>query len=267
MGDSILDSLSLPLSGTVPSDQQRETSTEDQSDDSQRRDTTSFITPVIGLISNEDVPVMNSASRSTVGSKDATNEYMEPNENLKFTVVRQKQKDDEVKETEEQLQEEHPEEVRKTSKRSIRKKRKHPDQRLSESDEEEREVLSMTRSGKMRISRVRQGRGDQSTNKSKEEGAKTVRNEEWNRAELATCMTKLGVKTLHLPEDPFLCSIYVSCLSCQPTVVIEKLAAASVRAHQSGGRGKSPVKTAAHKSSNSQRQKRHSDLPGLADKE
>lgn len=259
MGDSILDSLSLPLSGIVPSDQLTETeaSAVEQSDGAQRRDTTPFITPVIGLISNEDVPVMNSASRRTVCSKDATNEYMEPNENLKFTVVKQKQKskEDEGKEGEEQLQEEH-----KTSKRSIRKKRKHPDQRHSESDEEEQEVLSMTR-----------------TNKNKE--AKTVRKEGWNRAELATCMSKLGVKTLHLPEDPSLCFIYVSCLSSQPRVIIERLSVETVSAQQTGRRGKfsheeqqsvrrkSPIKTAAHKSTNSQRQKRHSDLPGLDDKE
>ncbi|XP_026209358.1 TERF1-interacting nuclear factor 2 isoform X2 [Anabas testudineus] len=273
MGDSILDSLSLPLSGRVPSDQPTETkrSAVEQPGGAQRRDNTPFITPVIGLISNEDVPVMNSTSRRTVSSKDATNDS---NENLRFTVVNQKQqsKDDEGQEAEEELQEE-----TKTSKRSIRKKRKHPDQRPSESDEEE--LLDMTRSGKKRISRVRQGRGGQRTDKKKEEGAKTVRNEECNTAVLSTCMTKLGVGALHLPEDPSLSSIYASCLSSQPRVIIEKLSVASVSADRPGRRGKysheeqqskrrnSPIKTVAHKSRNSHGQKRDSDLPGLDDKE
>uniref|UniRef100_A0A3Q1HC28 TERF1-interacting nuclear factor 2 N-terminal domain-containing protein n=1 Tax=Anabas testudineus TaxID=64144 RepID=A0A3Q1HC28_ANATE len=222
MGDSILDSLSLPLSGRVPSDQPTETkrSAVEQPGGAQRRDNTPFITPVIGLISNEDVPVMNSTSRRTVSSKDATNDS---NENLRFTVVNQKQqsKDDEGQEAEEEL------------------------------------------SGKKRISRVRQGRGGQRTDKKKEEGAKTVRNEECNTAVLSTCMTKLGVGALHLPEDPSLSSIYASCLSSQPRVIIEKLSVASVSADRPGRRGKysheeqqskrrnSPIKTVAHKSRNS----------------
>lgn len=279
MGDSILDSLSLPPSGIGPPDQSTEikASAVDQSDDAQRRDTTSFISPVMPLISNEDVPVMNCASRRTVCSKDdAPNECHEPNESSKFTVVKQKQKcnDGEREEDEEQLQEEHPQEGR-----SIRKKRKQPDQGQSESDEEELEALSMARPRKKRMNRLAQGRGDPRTNKNKEEGAKTVRNKEWNRAELATCMSELGVKTLHLPDDPSLCSIYMSCLSNQPTVTIKKLSVETVSAHHTGRRGKSshepqqserrtsPIKPAAQKSTNSQSRKRHSDLPGLDDKE
>lgn len=278
MGDSILDSLSLPLSGRVASNRPTETkkSAVDQSDGAQTRDNTPFITPVIGLISNEDVPVMISASGRMVSSKDATNVFIDPKENLKLTMVKQKQKskDDEGKEGEEELQEE-----TKTSKRNIRKKRKHPDQRQSESDDEEEQVLGLTRSAKKRISRVRQARCDQRTNKSEEEGAKTVRNEECNTAVMATCMSKLGVKTLHLPEDPSLCSIYLSCLSSQPRVIIEKLSVASVSAHRTGRRGKSshkeqqnerrksPIKAAAHKTMSNQHQKCDSDLPGLDDKE
>ncbi|XP_070786101.1 TERF1-interacting nuclear factor 2 [Enoplosus armatus] len=256
MGDSILDSLSLPPSGRVPSI---------PSNGAQTRDKTPFITPVIGLISNEDVPIMGSANKRTLRCSDATNEHLDPKENLKFTVVKQRQnpKDDGVKEGGEQVEE------RNSSKRSSGMKRKQPDKRESESDEEE-EVVGMTSSRKKGISlrngasRLGQGRSDQRTNESEEDGAKTVRHEECNRAVLETCMTQLGVKTLHLPEDPSLRSVYVSCLSSQPRVVIEKLSLTSASANRTGKssykqkpqnqRRKSPVKAPSH-------------FPGVDDKE
>ncbi|XP_074480487.1 TERF1-interacting nuclear factor 2 [Sebastes fasciatus] len=276
MGDSILASLSLPPSGRIPSNHPTgaKQSAADQSDGTQKRDKTPFITPVIGLISNEDVPFMIRTLRGddeTAGSEDA------PNKDLKFTVVKQRQKpkDDGAKEGEEQVEE------RNASKRSSGGKRKQP---ASESDEEEEEVIRMTRFGKKRISRslrsgasmLRKHRGDQRTNES--EGDRAVRDEERDRAALESCMTQLGVKTLKLPKDPSLCSIYVSCLRSQPRVVIEKLPATPASANGTDRSGKSsymkrqhqrrksPVKAPTHKSS--QPQKPDSDFPaGLADKE
>ncbi|XP_023252541.1 TERF1-interacting nuclear factor 2 [Seriola lalandi dorsalis] len=287
MGDSILDSLSLPPSGRVPSNQPTgaKTSAADQSGVTQTRDKTSFITPVIGLISNEDVPIMISARKSALrgeepgSSKDATKKSSEPKENLNFTVVKQRQKpsDHGVKAGEEQLEEEG-----NASKRSRGVKRKQCDKRQSEFEgegegEEEEDVLGVARSGKKSINRVSHGRCDQRTNEGEED--KTVRNKEVNRADLATCLTQVGVKTLNLPNDPSLCSIFVSCLSCQPRVIIKKMSVASASDNTSGRGGKSiykgqqtqqrksPVKTPVHKSMSIQLQKPDSDISGLDDKE
>ncbi|XP_040886709.1 TERF1-interacting nuclear factor 2 [Toxotes jaculatrix] len=285
MGDTILDSLSLPPSGKVPSNKPAgaKMSAVDQSDGTHARDKTQFITPVIGLISNEDVPIMISARKGALradestSSEDATNKLVDPKDNLQFTVVKERQNpnDSGVKKGKEQLEEE-----RNTSKRSRGVKRKLPDKRQSEFDEEEEEdVLGMTSSGAKRISRGRQGRGDQRTNDSKEDGAETIRNEECNGAVLATCMSQLGVKTLHLPDDPSLCSIFVSCLRNQPRVIIKKLSVASASANRTGRGGncshqeqqnqrrKSPVKAPTYRSTSVQLPKPDSDISGLDDKE
>lgn len=66
MGDSILASLSLPPSGRAASAGAK-TSAAGTPDGTQ----TPFLTPVIGIISNEDVPVMVSAKR-TLGGEGAT---------------------------------------------------------------------------------------------------------------------------------------------------------------------------------------------------
>uniref|UniRef100_A0A3B4WL62 TERF1 (TRF1)-interacting nuclear factor 2 n=1 Tax=Seriola lalandi dorsalis TaxID=1841481 RepID=A0A3B4WL62_SERLL len=252
MGDSILDSLSLPPSGRVPSNQPTgaKTSAADQSGVTQTRDKTSFITPVIGLISNEDVPIMISARKSALrgeepgSSKDATKKSSEPKENLNFTVQCDKRQSEFEGEGE---------------------------------GEEEEDVLGVARSGKKSINRVSHGRCDQRTNEGEED--KTVRNKEVNRADLATCLTQVGVKTLNLPNDPSLCSIFVSCLSCQPRVIIKKMSVASASDNTSGRGGKSiykgqqtqqrksPVKTPVHKSMSIQLQKPDSDISGLDDKD
>ncbi|XP_054457031.1 TERF1-interacting nuclear factor 2 [Anoplopoma fimbria] len=265
MGDSILASLSLPPSGRVPSNQPTaaKKSGAEQSDGTQTRDKTAFITPVIGLISNEDVPVM-------IRTKDATNEHLHRKEKLMFTAVKERPKDGG-----EQVEGE-----RYAPKRISGMKRKQPDEGEGETDEEEEEeeVFGTIRSGKETISRsLRNGasmlmkdRGDQRTNESEGEGG--VRKEECNRAALETCMTQLGVKTLHLPEDPSLCSIFVSCLSSQPRVIIEKMSvnrtdggAKSLHVKQQTKRRKAVVKAATQICS--QPQKPDSDVPGLDDKE
>lgn len=271
MGDSILASLSVPPSGRIPSNEPTgaNNSAVHQSDRTQTKDKTAFITPVIGLICNEDVPAM--IRTLPASSKDATDKHLQPKE--KFTVVKQK-----PKEGEEQVQEE-----RNASKRSTGMKRKQPDERQSESDEEE-EVSGMTSSGEERItrrlrsgaSRLRQDTADRRTNESKED--KAVRDEECSRAAaLETCMTQLGVKTLHLPEDPSLRSMFVSCLSRQPRVIIEKLSENPANANRTDGGGKSlnvkqqnqrrksSVKSQTRKSN--QHQKPDLDFPGLDNKE
>lgn len=276
MGDSILASLSLPPSGRVPSKQSAgaKRSAADPSHDTQTRDETPFITPVIGTISNEDVPFMISTNKRTLRDDDATKE------NLKFTVVKEREnsEDDGVKEGGEQMEEE-----RNAPRRRSGMKRKQHDKRESDEDAE---VFSTIRSGGKRTSkslrdasRLRQGIGDQRTNESEEDGAKMVRNKECNGAVLETCMNQLGVESLCLPEDPSLCSIFVSCLCRQPRVLLNRLSLTSASANR-GGRGgksshtkrqdrrrKSPVKAPTHKSASNQRQKPDADFPGLDDKE
>ncbi|KAF0029194.1 hypothetical protein F2P81_018299 [Scophthalmus maximus] len=275
MGDSILDSLSLPPSGRAPSDQPTaaQASAVDQPGSGTQ---TSFITPVFGIISNKDIPIMISGGTRALrgdkpaSSQDGTDKHCESS---KFTVVKERQtpNGDAVKEGEE----EKLEEERVTSKRSRGVKRKQPDERQSEFEEEE-DVVRMTRSGKKRM-----GWGDRRTVESEEDGAETVGNEELRTAVLATCMTQMGVEALQLPENPSLCSIFLSCLSSQPRVLLEKLPVASACAHRTGGGGKSsyrqqqqqnqrkksPVKAPRRSGTGDQPGKPDSDTSGLDDKE
>ncbi|XP_062239670.1 TERF1-interacting nuclear factor 2 [Platichthys flesus] len=270
MGDSILDSLSLPPSGRVASNQG---GAKASADNQSGKGKTPFIKPVIGLISNEDVPVMVLASKRALrddkpaASKDATNKH------LKFTVVKERQQpNDKGREGEEQLEGE-----RDVSNSSRGTKRKQPDNRQSEFDEEEEEeeeedddVAGMTKSGKRKLSRVRQGSGDQRTSESEEE--------QLNGAAVAVSMTRLGVQSLHLPDDPSLCSLFECCLRKQPRIIIKKLPAASAGASRMGGGGtsfhkeenqrrRSPVKAPLQKSRSYQLEKLDSDSSGLDDKE
>uniref|UniRef100_A0A8D2ZY07 TERF1 (TRF1)-interacting nuclear factor 2 n=1 Tax=Scophthalmus maximus TaxID=52904 RepID=A0A8D2ZY07_SCOMX len=237
---------------------------------------TSFITPVFGIISNKDIPIMISGGTRALrgdkpaSSQDGTDKHCESS---KFTVVKERQtpNGDAVKEGEE----EKLEEERVTSKRSRGVKRKQPDERQSEFEEEE-DVVRMTRSGKKRM-----GWGDRRTVESEEDGAETVGNEELRTAVLATCMTQMGVEALQLPENPSLCSIFLSCLSSQPRVLLEKLPVASACAHRTGGGGKSsyrqqqqqnqrkksPVKAPRRSGTGDQPGKPDSDTSGLDDKE
>ncbi|XP_076580388.1 TERF1-interacting nuclear factor 2 [Chaetodon auriga] len=260
MGDSILDSLSLPPSGRVPSNQPTgaKKSAAYLSDGSQTREETAFITPVIGLISNEDVPVMISASKRTLRGDDVTNKHLNPKEASNFSLVGQRQnpKADGVKVDGKQVEEE-----RRVA------KRQHPDN--SESDEEE--VFRMIRPEKKRsnslrnaASRLRQDRVDRRTNEREEDGTKTARSEV-----LESCMSRLGVQRLRLPDDPSLCSIFVSCLSNQPRVVLEKVSVTSGSANRTGRGGKSfyTKRQNQRRKSSDQPQYPDSDFLGLDDKE
>uniref|UniRef100_A0AAQ5Z0C6 TERF1-interacting nuclear factor 2 N-terminal domain-containing protein n=1 Tax=Amphiprion ocellaris TaxID=80972 RepID=A0AAQ5Z0C6_AMPOC len=227
----------------------------------------------LGHLESADVPVMISATKKKLqsdqpaSSKDSTNQ-----ENLKFALIKEKQKakDNGVKEGQELLEE-------KSFNQSSGKKRKERDNRESESEQEtdEEEVLSIARSGKKRIRRDRQGTGDQRTSESEENGANAV-GHECNTEVMATDVIQLGVKTLHLPDDPSLHSIFISCLTRQPRVVIEKLSVASAGTSGSGRREKSsheeqqsqksPVKASTHKRT-SIRQTLGSKFPALDNKE
>nr|XP_057923783.1 TERF1-interacting nuclear factor 2 isoform X2 [Doryrhamphus excisus] len=74
MGDSILASLSLPLSGKVPSNPQVRPvkSSGDVSADAETPAKTPFISPVIGLISNEEVPGLSTAGQNCKDDTDFT---------------------------------------------------------------------------------------------------------------------------------------------------------------------------------------------------
>lgn len=267
MGDSILASLSLPPSGRVPSDQLTEVrkSSVDESDGAEPKLQTSFITPVIGLISHEDVPIMNSGSKRTQRS-DATDEDL----NSKFTSVktRQKTKKGEAKEAGEE-----PEQERGASSRGSGVKRKKSDR--GESDSEEEEASGATSPVEVRQSRQTRRKSEQRRMEDREE---TIGKDGFSKDVLAARMRRLGLKTLHLPEDQHLCSVFASCLSTQLRVVIEKLPDASVSANESGTAGKffyksqnkqrrkSPAKALTQRRTSS-RPASDATLPGLHDKE
>lgn len=207
MGDSILASLSLPPSGRIPSNPSTgaKTSRADQSNSTQRADKTAFITPVIGLISNEDVPAM-------VRKTDATNEHPHPKKNLKYTGVKERQ----TKDGEERVEagERH---LKTASEGGI--KRKQPDQGESESEEVE-EVVCISSSGEESVSMSLRNVAS-ATERSRSGGSRGAVESE--RRALEGCLTRLGVRRLHLPDDPFLCSVFVTCLKSQPRVEVDKM--------------------------------------------
>lgn len=247
MGDSILASLSLPPSGRVASYQTAQT----------------FITPVIGLIANEDVPVMLSASQRTLqgdkagGSKDAAREHKD---NFKFTLNTQRRTS--------KVEQGQEEEDRHALIQCDGGKRKQPDERESDSEEaKEEELPGVKQSGKRK-----HFRGYQRKRGSEADGAHTARNDGCDREGLAAHMTKLGV---NLPDDPFLRSIFSSCVSSQPEVIIEKLSetSPSTKRADTGGessdhverqRRKSPSRKATFKRTSN---RQTADFPGLGDKE
>uniref|UniRef100_M3ZHF5 TERF1 (TRF1)-interacting nuclear factor 2 n=1 Tax=Xiphophorus maculatus TaxID=8083 RepID=M3ZHF5_XIPMA len=162
---------------------------------------TPLVTPVIGLISNGEKA---SQGGEKSNSKDARGDQRDPN--AKFTLVKQKPKPVGVSSLNE----------------SRGRKRKQPD--TAESDPEE-EVIS----GEKSINR----------NQRTKEKSQTLQNNSYNRELLNRHISKLGIKKLHLPEDPSICSVFASCLSSNPRVVIKKLSVSSASVSLSGGEGKS----------------------------
>ncbi|KAG7496388.1 hypothetical protein JOB18_018101 [Solea senegalensis] len=272
MGDSILESLSLPLSGRAASKQRTgATAVEPSSSGTQTRDKTPFITPVIGLISNKDIPVMMSSNKKPLRGSEASS-----TENATDKLSQQKDSVRDKKITDDEDKEEGEEqEAQSVSKRSRGIKRKQPDKRQSDSEQEDEVVLGMSRSGRIRISRV-----EQSVDESKGDGDETVRKEELkSRASLANCLIQLDLKTLCLPDDPSLCSALVSCLSNQPKVIIKKVQKVAFTSGNGSGSGEgggggtlnnsrqSSRKKTTNKTQSKRVEKPDSDISGLDDKE
>lgn len=255
MGDSILASLSLPPSGKIPTNQQTGSKVTGQSTSSasvypQAAHKSSFIKPVIGGISNDNVPFMILATkRLRSGETTSTNEensenlQSKLNENGKFTGVKEKQAlESGVKGSRgEQL-------------RSSGIKRKLDSD--SSSDEEE-DVWRKTRCVKKKTTRHfedGQMRNDETRN------GRLID----DRALLKAHLNELGFKKLQLPDDHFLCSVFVSCLNRQPKVMVQKL---SLNDGITQPRSESPAKANKLKSANTQTQRTFTTVPDLDNKE
>lgn len=196
MGDSILASLSLPPSGRASSRR--------PADSTEARNTTAFTAPVIGLLSNDDVPIL----------------------------ANKKRRDEDTTENDE------------ASKRRCSVKRQQPER--SESEVEEGEEMT----GKKRMKTTEAAGNPQKVHK-----------------------TPLG---LCLPEDPALCSVFMSCLNNQPRVMVEKVAVSSPCAPGTPRAGRSfygeanqgrKLQVKAPKRRGERTQKADSDYLGLNDKE
>ncbi|XP_008426217.1 TERF1-interacting nuclear factor 2 isoform X1 [Poecilia reticulata] len=230
MGDSILTSLSLPPSGKVPSDQ----SAAEQTNCSRPGATTPLVTPVI---SNGDVPARKQTSQGgeKSNSKDSADDQRDPN--AKFTLVKQKPKPVGVS----------------SSNESRGRKRKLTD---TEDRDSEEDVIS----------------GGKSINGNPEakEKSQTLPNNGYNSELLNRHISKLGIKKLHLPEDPSICSVFASCLSSNPRVIIRKLPVSSASVGLSGGGVKSFYKEQQKKKSSTWKQTsgcQTPESPGKDDKE
>uniref|UniRef100_A0A8C8DJW5 TERF1 (TRF1)-interacting nuclear factor 2 n=1 Tax=Oryzias sinensis TaxID=183150 RepID=A0A8C8DJW5_9TELE len=167
MGDSILTSLSLPPSGRTASNPSTESNRSPSNPPrKQPADTTPFITPVIGLISNEDVPAMISARKKSMQadkgsrSKDAANKQRGPKESPKFTLLKEK-----LKPNDDQGQEE---DGRSPLNKNTKRKRKQADKTESDSDDDE--VFIVSRSAKKRESTYMHRERVQGANEDKEKG-------------------------------------------------------------------------------------------------
>ncbi|XP_015257304.1 PREDICTED: TERF1-interacting nuclear factor 2 [Cyprinodon variegatus] len=249
MGDSILASLSLPPSGKVPSNQPTGVSlSAPERTNGSKPGEAPFIRPVIGLISNDDVPAMISAKKKTLqgaqGSSSNDPTYGQQSPNMKFTLVKQKPQPVEVEQVHEERSPLNP------------RKRKHPEPAGSDSEEEE---ISENTPGGKRINR------NQRIGDTEEERSHTAQNNGCNRELLNCYINKLGIEKLHLPEDPSLCSMLASCLSSNPRVIVHKLSFSSVSDGLSGGEKKSFNKQKQRKKSSTW--KRTPESPGLDDKE
>uniref|UniRef100_A0A3Q3AHM3 TERF1 (TRF1)-interacting nuclear factor 2 n=1 Tax=Kryptolebias marmoratus TaxID=37003 RepID=A0A3Q3AHM3_KRYMA len=201
MGDSILASLSLLPSGRVASDHLPgvDEPSGERWNGSQPREASAFVTPVIGLIFNEDVPVMISARKRTQRADEVMDERPDSSENPKFTSVKRRGKANEGGAMEARGRVE------------IR----------TEDDTEEGGA-----SGRKRRAI-----------ESEEDEAEGARGEGWSQDPLTACVSKHSVRKLHLPEDPSLRSVYASCLSGQPRVVVEKLSLVSAGSSSPSGGG------------------------------
>lgn len=202
MGDSILDSLSLPPSGRAASKEPTGSKMADAgpSDDTQTQTETPFITPVIGIISNEDAPVMLSAKKrvdgggggAEVGAGKAGGEQPDK---------------------------------RKAAKPRGGVKRKQPNR--SESDEEA-EVDSKVRSE------------EQGTGRSLRSGASAIKMEKESDQATNVWKTEDPRREDQGGKHQDLSVHFVSCLNRQPVVLLDALPVSPDGMTESGGTSESP---------------------------
>uniref|UniRef100_A0A8C6L0G6 TERF1 interacting nuclear factor 2 n=1 Tax=Nothobranchius furzeri TaxID=105023 RepID=A0A8C6L0G6_NOTFU len=180
MGDSILASLSLPLSGKVELD---------PATGSDAGQTASCITPAIGLLSGENVPVVVLAREKMLQRDEATNSKEDGGEE----------------------EGEGPKEGGFVD-QSSGLKRKGADK--TEAEEAEDFLTSPLRKRTNGKKQPRITKSDESEAGGPERGEQEL---------LHAYLSEHGLETLRLPEDPSLCSVFTSCLSRKPKVVIKKL--------------------------------------------
>lgn len=260
MGDSILASLSLPPSGKMTSNQQTGSKALGQSTSSvalcpQVAHTQSFIKPVIGGISNDNVPFMILATKrlrsdetTSTNEENSESQQSKSNENVIFTGVKEKQ-----------ALESGTGGQAGQLKSSGMKRKLDSD---SSSDEEE-DVLGKARRVKKRI-----------TSHCGNAVCRQTRNEKTRKetlvgdgAVLKAHLNELGFKKLQLPDDCFLCSVFVSCLNHQPKVMVQKLSLSDCKTQFQNPRSESPAKANKPKSANTQPQKTSTTGPSLDNKE
>lgn len=302
MGDSILSSMSLPPSGRVLQNDlsgSKPTSVgalsfQSSSPGTNHKQVKNKSTPV--MVSNKDLPLMASASeRTECGQQDVTpstsrevEQESELMERLKCTGVKQRSKDDGVRE----------EDVEVQMKRNVQTisnglRCELEGQPMVKEPELEEVKGRVTRKGRRsvrdRVSSELWKRSRVEGNRESEEEMESGRDEETEREHILDRMTVLGIPDLKLPEDPGLSSLLTSCLLRRPRVLISRLASADTSPttsypHSHGnrkqsvrspwGRGKRP-KLPWRSEHVLTRQRMLSDspmalemeLPGLADKE
>ncbi|KAK7910348.1 hypothetical protein WMY93_015032 [Mugilogobius chulae] len=181
MGDCILTSLSLPPSGKLPTNEP----TDQSPSTSHYFNKTPFIKPVFGLLSNENVPCMISASKrsrssaTTGGNNESSSSGPSEVEEVSASQVE--------------------------NVGTARLKRKHIVVDEDSSDDED-----VIRCVKRRTTR----------NSQQSKSAETSFD---NREILKACLHSVGLKTHRIPDNDFVCSVWFSCLNRQPKVKVKRL--------------------------------------------
>ncbi|XP_010885994.2 uncharacterized protein tinf2 [Esox lucius] len=227
MGDSVLSSLSLPPSGRVAQSNQSGSmpasvatpgpqSLKALTSQKQVKNKSSLMMPVIGGISNEDLPVMASTNKMAKTSQggfiiqsDSREAESESREKSKYTGVKSREEDSEDEEV-------------LVTKRGRKRSR-------NERDGESRRVLRRGRVGEV-----------ENDKQSEEEEATNISDGERKRDFLRDSLARLGFAGLKIPEDQCLCSDFTSCLLNQPRVPIQRLPSADIPTHATSQPPRSP---------------------------
>ncbi|XP_045081499.1 uncharacterized protein LOC121572621 isoform X1 [Coregonus clupeaformis] len=218
MGDSILSSLSLPPSGRSQQSEQSgykpafvatpsPRTLTPLTNHRQTQNRSLPITPVIGGICNEDLPVMASANKRARTCKEEVTIQSDSRE-----VEEEAESTARSKYTEVESREEESDEEVKVMRRGRKRRR-------SARDRESKRVL-------------RRGRGEELVRdgESEEEDTTSGIDEETEGDLLRDCLVQLGIAGLKFPEDQRLCSYITSCLRNQPRVLIPRLTSTDITA-------------------------------------